>query len=76
MAGQPGSVIRGFKSSLKRYANKNNIDFAWQERFHDSIIRDEDGLNNVREYIFNNPKNWIVDELNEKNPSLHHRCHL
>jgi len=62
-----GSVIRGFKSSLKRYANENKIDFAWQERFHDRIICDNDGLNNVRKYIFYNPQNWIDDELNDKN---------
>jgi REP element-mobilizing transposase RayT len=61
-----GSVIRGFKSSLKRYANENNIDFAWQERFHDRIIRDIKGLDNVRTYIFNNPANWNDDELYEK----------
>ena len=65
-----GSVIRGFKSSLKRYANENNIDFAWQERFHDSIIRDNNGLNNVRNYIFNNPQNWNDDELNDKNTNI------
>jgi hypothetical protein len=43
------------------------INFAWQERFHDRIIHDDNGLNNVRRYILNNPKNWIDDELNEKN---------
>ena len=62
-----GSVIRGFKSSLKRYANENNIDFAWQERFYDNIIRDDKGLNEVRKYIFDNPQNWNDDESNEKN---------
>jgi len=62
-----GAVIRGFKSSLKRYANENNIDFAWQERFYDNIIRDNQGLNNVRQYIFNNPQNWYQDELNGEN---------
>jgi REP element-mobilizing transposase RayT len=59
-----GSVIRGFKSSLKRYANENNIDFEWQERFYDRIIRSNSGLTRVREYIFNNPQNWNNDELN------------
>ena len=61
-----GSVIRGFKSSLKRYANENNIDFAWQERFHDRIIRDDNELNNVRKYIFNNPQNWNEDDYYNK----------
>ena len=59
-----GSVIRGFKSSLKRYANENNIDFAWQERFYDRIIRDANEFDNVRAYIFNNPANWKDNEYN------------
>ena len=62
-----GSVIRGFKSSLKRYANENNIDFAWQERFHDHIIRNHEALTNIRGYIFDNPSNWNKDELNNIN---------
>ncbi|MCL1921681.1 MAG: hypothetical protein FWG50_11530 [Kiritimatiellaeota bacterium] len=58
-----GAVIRGFKSSLKRYAAEHQIDFAWQDRFYDSIIRGDDGLCGVREYISNNPQNWGDDEL-------------
>ena len=60
-----GSVIRGFKSSLKRYANENNIDFAWQERFYDRILRNNDDVANVRRYIIDNPVNWDDDELND-----------
>lgn len=60
-----GSVIRGFKSSVKRYANDNHIEFNWQTRFHDEIIRDEKAMNNIRRYIVNNPLNWINDELNK-----------
>jgi len=62
-----GSVIRGFKSSLKRYADENNIIFAWQERFYDNIIHDNNSLDRVREYISKNPQNWNEDELNGKN---------
>ena len=62
-----GSVIRGFKSSLKRYANENAIEFAWQERFHDRVIRDNQELESVRYYIYDNPRNWPNDDLNEKN---------
>lgn len=61
------AVIRGFKSSLKRYANENNLEFAWQSRFHDSIIKNEEALRNIREYIINNPINWHLDELNAQN---------
>jgi putative transposase len=56
------SVIRGFKASLKRYANQNDIDFNWQKGYHDRIIRTDKELENVRSYIINNPANWLNDE--------------
>ena len=48
------SVIRAFKSSLKRYANQNNIPFEWQSRYYDRIVRNENELNNIRRYIIDN----------------------
>lgn len=53
------AVIRGFKSSTKRYANQNGIEFEWQPRFHESILKDEKALRAVRRYIINNPKKWL-----------------
>jgi REP element-mobilizing transposase RayT len=40
----------------------------WQKSFYDHVIRDEKDLNRVREYIFNNPLNWEIDDLNPKFP--------
>lgn len=59
-----GAVIRGFKASVKRYANNSQIEFDWQTRFHDRIIRDEKELRAIREYIINNPKKWADDDFN------------
>lgn len=59
-----GAVIRGYKSSVKRFANNNQIAFEWQSRFHDRVIRDERELRAVREYIINNPEKWAEDKLN------------
>jgi len=56
------SIIRGFKIGVTSYARKHTIYFAWQERFHDRIIRDNTELENVRAYIYNNPQNWNKDE--------------
>jgi len=42
----------------------SNPDFQWQSRFHDHIIRDEIALQNVRNYIIDNPKNWEIDIFN------------
>ncbi len=52
------SIIRGFKIGVKKYANQNNIDFVWQKKFYDHIIRDETWYNNIKYYIQNNPQNW------------------
>jgi REP element-mobilizing transposase RayT len=49
-----GAVIRAFKSSVKRFANQNQIEFEWQSRYHDRIIRNEKGLNAIRHYIREN----------------------
>lgn len=56
-----GAVIRAYKSSVKRYANQNHIEFGWQPRFHDHIIRDDRSLNAIRQYIITNPDNWLLD---------------
>jgi REP element-mobilizing transposase RayT len=53
------NIIRGFKSSVtKRVRMAGHRDFAWQTRFYDRIIRDENALNRVRIYIKNNPAKW------------------
>ena len=61
-----GRVLRWFKGRVA-FECHSFADFAWQERFHDRIIRDNAGLDNARAYIANNPKNWNDDELNENN---------
>ena len=39
----------------------------WQRNYYDRIIRDEDELNRIREYIIYNPLRWADDEDNPKN---------
>ncbi|MEN6621573.1 MAG: transposase [Smithella sp.] len=36
----------------------------WQRNYYERIIRNEDELNRIREYIINNPINWSMDEYN------------
>ena len=63
----PGSVstiINQFKSSVKRWCNKNGYEhFKWQSRFHDHIIRDEKSYLTISEYIINNPVQWQEDKF-------------
>ena len=49
-----GSVIRGFKSAVTTYARKNHIEFEWQPRYYDHVIRNETELKRIRKYIKNN----------------------
>lgn len=56
-----GSVIRGIKSAVTRFANENNIPFGWQSRYHDHIVRNQDEMNRIAEYIETNPIRWDND---------------
>ena len=59
-------AIGGIKSAVTKFANENNIDFVWQTRFHDNIIRNQDAMNRIACYIENNPATWDTDCFNEK----------
>jgi len=62
----PGSVsaIMGqFKSSVTRWCNNNDFNFAWQSRFHDHIIRNESEYRRIEQYIINNVANWRDDKF-------------
>ena len=61
--GSLAAVIRGLKSATTKYANENALDFAWQPRFHDHIVRDISEMNRIADYIENNVANWVNDEF-------------
>ena len=56
-------MIRGLKARVTHYANEKNIDFAWQSRFHDRIIRDQKDMNETALYVVNNVAKWPEDEM-------------
>ncbi len=60
------SVIRGYKAGVKSVATTNEIDFQWQSRFHDHIIRSNEELKRIRSYIMDNPANWLYDKKNTR----------
>ena len=62
-----GSIVRGFKIGVKKWTTINNVDFAWQSRYYDHIIRNENSLNRIRQYIFENPAKWAEDRNNPEN---------
>jgi REP element-mobilizing transposase RayT len=52
------SIVRGIKSSVTTYARKMKIDFEWQSRYYDHIIRTNIELIRIRKYIRENPKKF------------------
>jgi putative transposase len=62
--GNIGVIINQYKRICTIQSRKTNPKFAWQPRFHDHIIRNNDELIRIREYIRNNPTNWDEDDLN------------
>lgn len=62
------SIINHFKGGLKKFCNKNNLEyFAWQDKFYDHIIRDENDLDRIRQYIDQNIVKWDRDRNNREN---------
>jgi len=62
-----------FVRALKTFSSRrmNNLENTagkqrWQTRFHDHIIRDEQELIRIQQYIHNNPSSWDNDSLNAK----------
>lgn len=62
------NIIRGFKgAATKRIHQTVNLDFEWQPRFYDHIIRTEKELARIREYINLNPLKWDIEKNNYEN---------
>lgn len=59
-------IINHFKSSVKRWCNKNGYQyFCWQPNFYEHIIRNEKELYRIRNYIKNNLIQWKFDNENK-----------
>lgn len=59
-----GVVVGGYKQSVTRYARRNDIEFGWQCRYHDHIIRGLHDGNKISDYIENNVARWDNDCFN------------
>ena len=58
-------IIRTFKAAVTTQCRKNNYHFfEWQRNYYEHIVRNEDELNRIREYIINNPLQWQFDKEN------------
>jgi REP element-mobilizing transposase RayT len=60
--------IRSFKSFSMRKINTINDSHVsvWQRGYYERIIRNQNELKRIREYIINNPLHWDNDEYNKQ----------
>jgi REP element-mobilizing transposase RayT len=67
-----GSVVRGFKIGVTKWLRINiDISAVWQRNYYEHIIRNEESLDRIREYIVNNPLQWAVDRENPSPEAIH-----
>ena len=62
-----GNIIGAFKSVSTLNVNRMfalNRKPLWHRNYYEHIIRDEESLNRIREYIIHNPLNWSIDREN------------
>lgn len=63
------SFMAGVKSAITKRINQHRNTpglRVLQYRFHDHIIRNENELFRIRQYIINNPVNWQTDKMNRQ----------
>ena len=41
----------------------------WQRNYYEHIIRNQDAMDKIRQYIVNNPLSWSIDQLHPDNLS-------
>jgi len=58
-----GWIVRTMKAATaRRIRMQINPSFSWQRNYYEHVIRDENDLNVIREYIENNPLKWELDD--------------
>jgi REP element-mobilizing transposase RayT len=65
-------VVHRFKSPTTAHYRKGVIQKTWppfsgrlwQRNYYERVIRNEDELNLIRQYIFDNPLKWTLDREN------------
>lgn len=65
--GSLGAIVRSFKSASARRVNELRHTpgaRVWQRNYYERVIRDEDELSRIREYVRLNPLQWELDREN------------
>jgi REP element-mobilizing transposase RayT len=70
--GSVGAMIQNFKSISAQQINRRcqlNTIKIWQRNYYEHIVRNEESLQRLRQYIQNNPLSWQEDQLHPDVPS-------
>ncbi len=62
-----GAIVGQFKSLVTKKINAlrgTPQRPVWQRNYYERVIRNEDELNRIREYVANNPLQWALDREN------------
>ncbi|RXQ96101.1 hypothetical protein EO244_04455 [Ancylomarina salipaludis] len=51
-------IVRWYKGRVSFESRKIHADFMWHSRFYDHIIRNDEALQRIRNYVKNNPSKW------------------
>lgn len=64
-SGSLSVIIRSYKAGVSRRCRELGLmTTIWQPRFHDHLLRGDNVISAVREYIDKNPSNWGDDKEN------------
>ncbi|MBD2199806.1 transposase [Calothrix anomala FACHB-343] len=72
LPGSISTVIGSYKSVVSKRINiiwQTHSQSIWQRNFYELIGREEKSINNIREYIVNNPRRWADDPENPRHNS-------
>jgi putative transposase len=59
------TIMRAFKSASTKHINeirRTRGTPVWQRNYYEHVVRNDEELEAIRQYILNNPANWVTDE--------------
>ena len=73
-----GAIVGSYKSAVSKRVNRTRRTPGapvWQRNYYDHIIRSDDDLNRIRQYILDNPAKWSKDRENPQRQAPTSRAH-
>ncbi|GAI21596.1 unnamed protein product [marine sediment metagenome] len=64
-----GYIKMNTAKRINRLRNAHGVPI-WQRNYYEHVIRNEESLNSIRQYIAENPLHWALDEENQINISV------